>query len=510
MNSGINYNNTQKPNDIGGRVFMLFLLFGIGMYGFVTMGLSGLAMATMIPALIIIAYFTFKYDMFSFWALFAVNYLIMFIDRHNPLPFPISLPTEAFEIILLMSAIIKVRGFDFRNCLNIMGLVLFVWVLFGLLQSLNDTMGLGLNWAAWFQGFRINFIALLYIFLVHSLYISNPERVNNYLIVFAAFSIFGAIWLWKQKTFGFTVAERQWLETRGRSTHILNGGTLIRYFGTFTDAANMGCNMASTAVMHIILAITTKLKRYRIFFCITALLCIYAMMQSGTRTAMACLMAGLAAYVFLSKSFKIAIPFSIAFALFIFILAFTNIGNSNQQIRRMRSTFDRNDASKGAREINQDIMKKYLKDAPWGIGIGDRSQNVPNTHKYKVMTTIPPDSEYVFFWIHTGQIGLILLIIINITILLGASYNTMFHIKNPRLRGISAAITCAFVSLQLGGYGNQVLFQFPNGIMFYGAISVAFVLPRMDNSFTEWENKKLAEQEERKKLKLEKKRAQRV
>lgn len=155
-------------------------------------------------------------------------------------------------------------------------------------------------------------------------------------------------------------------------------------------------------------------------------------------------------------------------------------------------------------------MKKYLKDAPWGIGIGDRSQNVPNTHKYKVMTTIPPDSEYVFFWIHTGQIGLILLIIINITILLGASYNTMFHIKNPRLRGISAAITCAFVSLQLGGYGNQVLFQFPNGIMFYGAISVAFVLPRMDNSFTEWENKKLAEQEERKKLKLEKKRAQRV
>lgn len=509
MKTGSDYNPTSS-NDIGGRAFMLFLLFGIGMYGLATMGLSGLAIAVFIPIIIIFAYLTFKYDMLSFWVLFAINYLIIFIYRHQELPIPISLPTEALEILLLIAAIIKVRGFEFQNCLNIMGLVIFVWLVFGLLQAFNDTMGLGLNWEAWFQGFRINFIALMYIFLIHSLYISNPERVNTYLCVIALFSIFGALWVWKQKTFGFTQAERIWLETRGRSTHILNAGTLIRYFGTFTDAANMGCNMASVAAMYIIIAITTKLKRYKIFFGITAILCIYAMMQSGTRTAMACFIAGLAAYVILSKSFKIAIPFSIMFALFIFVLAFTTIGQGNQQIRRMRSAFDRNDASKGARETNQEIMRRYLKDAPWGIGIGDRSKNVPPTHKYRVMTTIPPDSEYVFFWIHTGQIGLILLIIVNATILIGAGYNTMFRIKNPRLRGIAAGITCAFVSLQLGGYGNQVLFQFPNGIMFYGAISIVFVLPRMEPQFNEWEAKQLAAQEERKRLKLEKKRASRV
>lgn len=509
MNIGSGYNTTAS-NDIGGRVFLLFLLFGIGMYGLTTMGLPGLTIITLIPVAILFFYLTFKYEMFSFWILFAINYLLMFINRHYSMPIPISLPNEMLEIILIMIAIIKVRGFDFQNCMNIMGLMIFIWIIYGLLQSLNDTMGLGLNWASWFQGFRINFVFLMYIFIVHSLYISNPERLKQYLIVFALFSIFGAFWVWKQKNIGFTHSERIWLETAGSRTHLLNAGTLIRYFGTFTDAANMGCNMASAAVMFIILTIITFYKKHKLLFAITALLCIVAMMYSGTRTAMACFIAGLAAYVVLSKSFKIMIPFSIAFGFFIFILAFTNIGQGNQQIRRMRTVFNKNDASKGVREQNQEVMGKYLKDAPWGIGIGDRSQNVPSTHKYRIMTTIAPDSEYVFFWIHTGQIGLILLIIVNATILIGASIITMFRLKNPRLRGIAAAITCAFVSLQLGGYGNQVLFQFPNGLMFYGAISIVFVLPRMEQRYNEWEAVEIEQEEKRKQLKLEKKRASKV
>lgn len=509
MNIGKNYSTTAST-DIGGRVFLLFLLFAMGMYGMATMGLSGLTLITLIPIAVLFIYLTFKYEMFSFWLLFAINYLLMFINRHYSMPIPLSLPNEMLEIILLMVAIIKVRGFEFQNCLNIMGIMIFIWLIFGLLQALNDTMGLGFNWASWFQGFRISFVFLMYIFLVHSLYINTPQHLKQYIIVFALFSIFGAIWVWKQKNIGFTTSEQLWLNTVGYRTHIINAGTLIRYFGTFTDAANMGCGMASTAVMFIILTITTNIRKYKILYAITTILCIYAMMQSGTRTAMACFIAGLAAYVVLSKSFKIMIPFSIAFAFFLFILIFTNIGNSNQQIRRMRSTFNKNDASKGVREQNQEVMAKYLKDAPWGIGIGDRSQNVPPTHKYRIMTTIAPDSEYVFFWIHTGQIGLILLIIVNAVILIGGSVITMFRLKNPRLRGIAAAITCAFVSLQLGGYGNQVLFQFPNGLMFYGAMSIVFVLPRMEQRYNEWEAVEIEKEEKRKQLRLEKKRASRV
>ena len=143
----------------------------------------------------------------------------------------------------------------------------------------------------------------------------------------------------------------------------------IRYFSIYSDAANFGIGIASTAVAFIIFGITSKIKKYKYFFLITGFVCAWAMFPSGTRTAIACLMAGFITYIFLSKSTKIAIPFSIVFAFFVFILVFTKIGDGNAQIHRMRTAFDRNDASANARTINQAAMKKYLAEAPWGIGM---------------------------------------------------------------------------------------------------------------------------------------------
>ena len=73
---------------------------------------------------------------------------------------------------------------------------------------------------------------ILYIFLVFSIYISTPEILMRYIKLWAAMALFSAFWVWKQQNMGFTVAENTWMQTRGFMTHILNGGTLIRYFST--------------------------------------------------------------------------------------------------------------------------------------------------------------------------------------------------------------------------------------------------------------------------------------
>ena len=350
----------------------------------------------------------------------------------------------------------------------------------------------------------------MYAFLVFTLYISNPKILIKYLYVWGGLALFAAFWVWKQKYIGFTDAENIWLQGRGRSTHILYGGTLIRYFSIFSDAANFGIGIASTAVAFIIFGITSRIKKYKYFFLITGAVCAWAVFPSGTRTAIACLIAGFIIYIFLSKSFKIAIPITIAFTLFIFILAFTDIGNSNQSIRRMRSAFDRNDASANARTINQAAMKKYLAEAPWGIGMAVGYKNIPANNKYTFMATVPPDSEYVFIWIHTGIIGITIFLICTAIMIFGACWIVLFRLKSPSLRGIGAGFCCAMVSQQLGGYGNQVLMQFPNCLVFYGGLTIVYVLPYIENEWIEFENKQLAIQEEKKRLKLEKKRASRV
>ena len=76
--------------------------------------------------------------------------------------------------------------------------------------------------------------------------------------------------------------------------------------------------------------------------------------------------------------------------------------------------------------------------------------------------------------------------------------------------GVGAGICGAFAAMQLAAYGNQVLYQYPNGLTFFGGLAIVYILPSIEPEWIEYENKRLAKQEEKKRLKLEKKLASRV
>ena len=496
--------------DNGGRVVVLFLLFLLALYEFYSAGFGAFAIVCLLPVLGLLVAGAFSHGMFLFWVLIGINYIIQWHSLTLPQGIPMSLYNEMIEILLLFMAILNVKDTKFERTANPMLVALLAWCGFCTLEVLNDTCNIGIDVGSWYTSARMMAFQLLYAFLVFSIYISNPKILIRYIFVWGALALFASFWVWKQQYIGLTSSENAWLQTRGRSTHILQAGTLIRYFSIYSDAANFGIGIASTAVAFIIFGITSKIKRHKIFFLIVGAACTWAMFPSGTRTAIACLMAGFAAYIFLSKSFKIAIPVTVLFALFLFILAFTNIGQSNQQIRRMRSAFNKDDASASVRASNQKAMKKYLDEAPWGIGMHIGYQNAPANNKYTYMATVPPDSEYVFIWIHTGIIGITTFLICTAIMIIGACWIVLFRLRSPSLRGIGAGFCCAMVSQQLGGYGNQVLMQFPNCLTFYGGLAIVYILPYLENDWEVYEAEQLARQEEKKRLKLEKKRAAKV
>ena len=176
----------------------------------------------------------------------------------------------------------------------------------------------------------------------------------------------------------------------------------------------------------------------------------------------------------------------------------------------MRSAFNKDDASADVRSINQATIRKYIADAPWGLGLSVSYDNVPANNKYKKLSTIPPDSEYVFIWVHTGPIGIVTFLILTVIMFAGACWIVMTKIKNKSLIGVGAGLCSAFAAIQLGGYANQILMQFPNCLTFYGGLAIVYILPYLEPAWDELEEKRLAEQEERKRLKLEKKLASRV
>ena len=494
----------------GGRVLLLLLLFFLAIYSFVNAGFTPFAFICAVPILVLLVIAAFKSSMLSFWALICINYIVQWKDAPLPSGIPVSLYNEMLELILIALAIIDIKDSKFERCGNLMLLALIIWCGFCTIEVLNDTCNLGINISAWFQGVRMLAFQLMYAFIVFTIYIKNPKILVRYLYVWGCLALFAAFWVWKQKYIGFTHLEESWIQGPGRTTHIINGGTLIRYFSIYSDAATFGIGIASTAVAFIIFGITSKIKKHKYFFLIVGSACAWAMFPSGTRTAIACMMLGFILYVFLSKSIRIAIPITIIFGVLVFLLAFTKIGNGNQQIRRMRSAFDKSDASANQRTINQETMRKYMKEAPWGIGLGMYGEQVPANNKYRLMSTIAADSEYVFIWLRTGEIGITTFLVSTFIMLAGACWVVFFTLKTPSLRGIGAGFCCAFASQQLGGYGNQVLMQFPNGLVFYGGLAIVYILPHIEKEWIDYETGIIAKQEEKKRLKKEKREKARV
>ena len=499
-------NKTVYSRGNGGRAILLFLLFSIAILNFLSSGYSAFVAVMCIPAIALVGYFLFSRKMAMFYTLFIVNTIIMFIERHFHLPVPVSLINELFELMLIGMVLVDHWRFHLSRLINVMFLCAIVWVMFCCIEIFNDQCGLGIDVYRWYTGARLMSMQILYAFVVTTLFIDTPKKIMTLLFIWAVFIVFAAIWLWKQKNIGLTEAESRFLWSS--PAHIMGGK--IRYFSCFTDAANFGIHTAVASAAFLIIAATMKVTRIRIFFAIVGCIGIWAFFGSGTRTAMFCFIATIMVFIVLCKNKKLILSVSAVFLVFLYILIFTNIGDSNQNIRRMRTAFDKEDASLGVREQNKATLRKYMVDAPWGVGIGLENGDVPPFNKFKLITQVPPDSEYVYIWVRTGVVGLTVFCIINAVMFLGACWIVFFRLKNPSIRGVGIAYTAAFIGMHLGGYANQILLQYPNVLIYYGGLATVYLLPHIENEWKEWEAKLIAEQEERRRLKQEKKRASRV
>ena len=103
--------------------------------------------------------------------------------------------------------------------------------------------------------------------------------------IWAYLSIVAAFWAWRQQNIGCDDTEWGWLMAEGARTRLIGGS--IRYFSFFSDAANFGCCMGASAVAFYIFAITTKLKKDKILFLITAILCTYSFFSTKKSQAKA-------------------------------------------------------------------------------------------------------------------------------------------------------------------------------------------------------------------------------
>ena len=183
-----------------------------------------------------------------------------------------------------------------------------------------------------------------------------------------------------------------------------------------------------------------------------------------------------------------------AFLILIFIfLKYTMLAHGNPQVRRMRTAFNAQDPSLQVRLENQKKLKAYMKSRPFGVGIGLGGVKARRFTPYAFTSNVPTDSWFVMIWVETGIIGLILHIGILLSILAYGAYLALFVLKDKELKGLIIALVCGIFGIYATSYGNEVLGQFPTGIILYMSMAIVFVSPYFDREIEEEKMKKIEE-----------------
>lgn len=419
----------------------------------------------------------------SLLVLFILNYFIMGVGRYIHIQIPITNIFDLFFALIFASITLRqiYQEDKFKNIFNLYTFFSLLWLLYCIINLGNGITG-EVQFESWLRAIRPLALYSFFTCLIISITSKHYSFIHYFLILWGVLTLLGAAKGYWQRNQGFDHAEWIWLMVRGGKTHLISTG--IRYFSFFTDAAAFGCSMGLSSVVFFITSFYTKKLYLKIFYIIVFVAAFYGLLISGTRAAMAVPFVGLGMFIFLSKNWKIRITAIVIFICGGFFLKYTEIGDSNRLIRRMRTAFDVEDASFQVRIENQKALKTYMSETPFGIGLGVDKDAVSPKNKYYFVATCPPDSDLVNIWIRTGKVGLIVYLVIQFFVFLCGSYVLLFRIKNPEIRGPLVGMLCGCAGMLVASYANMIYFQFPNGPIIYTCLTLVFLGPYFDKQYT--------------------------
>ncbi len=436
----------------------LLSFYIIRRFGFV----GGFAFA-IAPIAIAAAIFSISSLYYSYIAIFIINYFLGGLSRYFPfIPSGIFLDAMlAYTLFLLLINIIFFKTVRLRSAFNLATIVSFIWMIFCLFQLLN-IHGQDIAWLTSVRGIGFYFFIITFFC---SLVYNKFTDFKRIMFILSILSLLAVVKALIQKFIGFDSAESRWLFVEGgRITHIIYTGT--RYFSFYTDASTFGASMGMSSIMFAIIGLSSKAKERLYYFAVSLLSC-YAMFISGTRSALAVPLAGAALYIILSKKPQLIFLSLITFCAILYFFKFTMIGESNADIRRMRSAFNIEDASLNVRLENQKKMKEIMKDYPFGTGIGMGGFKAQKFAPNSQLANIPTDSWFVMIWVETGFYGLILHIFLLSIIILYGIYLVLFVLRNEQLITYTSAAICGVFGITVASYGNEIMGQIPVAMITY-------------------------------------------
>jgi hypothetical protein len=421
-----------------------------------------------IPILIGFMIVFFKFPKFGVYFVLMMSFVLPILGRYVPIGFPFGLLIDLMLVVsYLVIALRNWKKTDFSLAVNEVMLLMSLWMGYCILQIGNPQ---AYSFAAWFYSMRG--IALYQLLLIGLCFIvfNSKKDWYKFLNIWLAMSVLGIIWAAKQKFIGVDSFEQRWLDEGAAVTHVLFGQ--LRIFSYYFDAGTFGAAMGQICIMSAIFFLGPYSLRRRIFYIVLALTSFFALALSGTRGAIAVPGIGGILYLIMTRNFKVlTIGGGVLIAAFIF-LKFTTIGNANYDINRLRTALDPNDPSLNTRLRNRARLTEYLRDKPFGGGLGTVGSWGQRFSPGTWLANFEPDGLYTRIRAETGLIGRVFYVGMWIYIL-ARGIGFMWTFEDEERRNIAMAILAGYAGILVANYGNAVLTQFPISITTF--ISITFI-----------------------------------
>lgn len=356
----------------------------------------------------------------------------------------------------------------------------WIWIIWIVLSLLIHAMNSSnVNWLSFIYGIRRQHLNPLGIILLNILVIKTKRDFQIALIAHIFGAVLLALIVERQFLFGFNSFENSLLQTPFGRTHLLPG--ITRYWGGFTDAASSGVGLSLMLISILPFAINKSIRRYPVLIYISIILFFHAGLLSGTRSAYASFSAGVLIITLTYIRPRLQAITILAASLGYSILRFTSLGDSYTIIRRLRTSFNSEDASLLVRLANRVKLDEWLLAHPLGGGIGSTTFDkrfAPDTF----MATFPPDGLYVSIKAELGTPGQWLFYVITALILGYMFLKTTKAVNYTDTKLWMATCLALIVSARVSDYAQMITFQFP-------LVNLLFLAMVAFEKFERWPNK---------------------
>lgn len=406
------------------------------------------------------------------YIMIAFAYFLSVANRLLP-NIPMGIALDTMILIMLLGLLYRChQRKDWTPFHSPVSMALALWGGMNVLEFANPVAA---SRAAWFYVIRPALGYMMLYFLTYSM-IKTRKQLYNMLFYFLSINLITALWGMYQQIFGYFDWEMAHV-IRNDAVHLVFNDGRWRSFGSIGSPAQYGILMAYTGCVSLMMltGFNKGFKKYFLIF--SAICCLKAMLDSGTRSSFVIPAVYYFFWVVISRNIKLYATIVLG-AVGLFFLA--TMKTDNYQIQRIQTIFEASeDKSYQTRARNREMIAPWILAHPIGGGLGSTGvwgmRFSPNTF----LANFPPDSGLVRVAVELGWIGLLIFLNVYGSIVIKGTF-AFWKMKDRHYKCMVAGFICGVPPFLLVEWGQEVVGVFPISILFWIITAIIFKAIELD------------------------------